>query len=204
MAAVVVEEPHGDAHREPHRGHIASWGGAAAAVTVFMVMAAAWWTPVTTSHDLVDSVGYGPQVLHAADAGVATGVHAVSISSFGKGCYGAAGLAFAAGVLPQAAAALLPTLGAALRSAKRAMRRAPPMAPWLMVSVLLYVLSGRRTVHRMRESAELRAVACLNARCNMAGSCGNMAFLRRTYLRLTWVCLWHWRRCCGRWTRRPR
>ena len=140
MRAAVVEEPAYDGHRAPNRGHLAHWGGAAVALTVFMVMTAAWWPPVTTSHDLVDSVGYGPHVLHAADAGVATGVHAVAMSPFGRVCYGAAGLAFAAGVLPQASSALLPALGAAVRAAKRAMQRAPPMAPWLMVSVLLYVV----------------------------------------------------------------
>ena len=95
---------------------------------------------MTTSHNLIDSVGYGPPVLHAADAGVATAVHAVSFSPFGRVCYGAAGLAFAAGVLPQAAGALLPTLWAAVRAARREVRRAPPVAPWLMVSVLLYVV----------------------------------------------------------------
>ena len=85
-------------------------------------------------------MGYGPPVLHAADAGVVAGVHAVSLSPFGGVCYGAAGLALAAGILPQAAAALLPMLGAAVRAAKRAMRRAPPMAPWLMVSMMLFVI----------------------------------------------------------------
>ena len=72
VGGVVVEEPDEAPQRAP-RGGLASWGGAAVAVTVFMVMAAAWWPPVTTNHNLVDSVGYGPPVLHEAQAGAVAG-----------------------------------------------------------------------------------------------------------------------------------
>ena len=138
----VVEEPGEVAPGVGRRGRITPWGGAAVAVTVLVLLASAWWPPVATNHNLVDATGYGPPVLHAADAAAATAVHAVSMSPFGRTCYAAAGLACAAGVLPQLARSLLPLMLATLLAAKRAIRRAPPAAPWLVLSMLLYVVGS--------------------------------------------------------------
>ena len=79
------------------------WSGAAIAITVVVALAYAWYAPVNTSHELVDSVGRGSPVLHKSRAVFDGTVNTRPLSAVGTACYRASMLAGAVGVLPQLA-----------------------------------------------------------------------------------------------------